>query len=284
MKTLNIFLSLLVVLTTMQLTSCKKDKTTDEDNDTETNTAEYNSNVEKIFTDVLDITDEAAAQGSVSKSKSATDELSLLAGSCATVTFDTANATKKITIDFGSTNCLGVDNVNRRGQIIASYNGGRYRDSAMVKTITFNNYYVNDNQVSGTKTVTNNGRNSSGNMSFTIVVDGTVIFTNAEGTINWKCNRTREWIAGELTKIISDDKYSITGTSSGTKVNGTSFTSTIKSALIKDLSCSYRSFTQGVIELTPEGRAVRTINYGDGTCDRLATVTIRTRSFNITTR
>lgn len=277
MKKSQNIIALILIAVVCSLQSCKK-----ETEDKDTSSAEYSTTSEKIFTDVLDIVDEAAEKGSVSKSANLSD--GILTSSCATVSFDTLNNTKQITIDFGPTNCLCTDNVYRRGQILASYTGGRYRDSAMVKHITFNNYFANDNNVTGTKTVTNKGHNSKGNLEFSIQVDGTIELANGAGTLTWTCNRTREWIAGASTIQITDDIYSITGTSRGKKVNGTLYTTNITSPLVKDLSCSYRNFTKGSIEITPEGKQVRTINYGDGACDRIATVSIGKYTKTITTR
>jgi hypothetical protein len=43
-----------------------------------------------------------------------------------------------------------------------------------------------------------------------------------------------------------------------------------------------KHFTQGVLEHTPSGKAMRTIDYGNGACDDQATVTINGNTYTIT--
>jgi len=78
--------------------------------------------------------------------------------------------------------------------------------------------------------------------------------------------------------------YAITGSASGTKASGASFTVNITEALIRNMSSSLcrRHFTQGKVELTPSGKATRFIDYGTGACDDQATVTINGNVYNIT--
>jgi hypothetical protein len=45
----------------------------------------------------------------------------------------------------------------------------------------------------------------------------------------------------------------------------------------KRASCTW--ITKGRIDLTPEGLATRTVDYGDGTCDDKATLTINGNTF-----
>ena len=99
-------------------------------------------------------------------------------------------------INFG-TNCI----YNQRlysGKIITTYTGN-YRDSLSVMTTTFDNYHVNNNLIQGERIVTNEGRNSNGNMWFTIAVNNASITPPQNGTINWESNSTREWINGQNT-------------------------------------------------------------------------------------
>jgi hypothetical protein len=76
--------------------------------------------------------------------------------------------------------------------------------------------------------------------------------------------------------------YLITGSANGTSAGGTSYTAVIGQALRKELSC--RHIVSGIISITPGDKPTRTINYGDGTCDDKATVTINGNVFNITLR
>jgi hypothetical protein len=168
----------------------------------------------------------------------------------------------------------------RRGKIKATYTG-RYRNAGTVITTTFENYYVNDNQVKGTKKVTNAGSNAAGNLVYTVEVNGELIKANNSGTVTWISNRQREWLAGENTPLVlTDDVYSITGSSSGVNVSGTGYSVVIKQPLVRAISC--RWFQSGKLDITPQGKLTRTLDYGSTGCDDNATVTIAGRSFPIT--
>ena len=161
---------------------------------------------------------------------------------------------------------------------------GRYRDAGTVITISHDNFFVNDNQILGTKTVTNNGTNTQGNMTYSVsLANGQVILAGG-GTISHSFDRTREWIAGASTAQWSDDEYLITGTAAGTRANGDAWTSVINSSnpLHKIIGCKH--FVSGSMDITPTGKPARTIDFGNGTCDDEATVTINGRSRVITLR
>lgn len=260
------------------ITSCKKDKLNDEE-DNDTSAAADNSIAESTFNDVTNMADQAA-DGSLSTYR-ITDAAEGLLSVCATVTNDTTVAPHVLTIDFGTTNCLCKDGRYRRGKIKISYEG-HYRETGHTHTITFADYFVDDNQVMGTKTVLNNGKNSAGNLVFSVNVDGKIVKANGAGTITWQATRTREWIEGVLTPAWNDDVYLITGSSNGTSASGTSFKHTIVKALRKEIGC--RHFVSGQLLMQPENKAERLIDYGNGACDNEATVTINGKTFTITLR
>ncbi len=258
--------------------SCKK-KTQDE-TDKDTTASSDNALAEGTYNDVHNIADQASA-GTLSSylAPSTSNEKGLLSA-CATVVIDTAVNPHTITVNFGATNCLCNDGRYRRGIVNVSYSG-HYRDSASTHTISFTNYFVNDNQVMGTKTVTNNGHNSSHHLTFSIQVNGTIIKANNGGTITWTSTRTREWVAGESTPWNwTDDEYLITGTATGTNALGNSFTAATTSALDIKMNCHY--IVAGGFQITPSGKATRYVDYGNGTCDDQATVTINGTVYNIT--
>lgn len=273
MKKITILFSVLVImLISSTFFACQK---LDKSDDNPSVVAD-NAMAESLFNEVKDIADEAWKASSSGKSGQETDWV--IIGTCATITHDTTVVPRTLTIDFGAVNCLCADGKNRRGIIQISYTGG-YRDSGTVITHTFNNYFVNDNQILGTKTVTNNGMNTSGNLSFSIVVNGSIIKAGNAGTISWSSNRTREWIAGSSTPIWIDDVYLITGSASGTTANATTFTMLITTPLRKEIGCKY--FVSGIMDVTPSGKPTRTIDYGNGSCDNIITVTINGHTFTV---
>lgn len=206
--------------------------------------------------------------------------------SCASITNDTIN--NVLTIDFGTSPCLCKDNRYRQGQIIASYTG-KYRDSGTVISTTFSNYYVGVNntamnQITGTKTVTNNGHNATGNLNWTIVAALNILKANNGGTVIFNETRNREMIAGESTPFIfSDDKFQVTGSANGTTAKGDNYTAQVLTGheLIRDMSCP-KHFTQGQVDITVGSKPTMTLDYGTGTCDNTATVTRNGRTKTIT--
>ncbi|MHC1707738.1 MAG: hypothetical protein AB9842_09470 [Bacteroidales bacterium] len=267
-----VFTSLLLLFSAgLIFTACKK-----EEDDKDTEQASDYALSEKIFEDAGDIGDQALA-GTLSMKS--TDETSLFSN-CATITRDTISIPHVVTVDFGPVNCLCNDGSYRRGQIIITYTG-HYADSGYSRTVSFNDYYVNDNQVLGNRVVTNNGHNQQGNLNYSVVVNGQIILANSAGQITWNAERNREWIEGSNTPQRIDDVYLLTGSSTGTRLNGSTYTSVITTALRKELSCVYRHPVSGVVEITPDNKPVRTLDYGSGTCDNVGTVTINGVTYNI---
>ena len=283
MKTKNAFRYLMVAATVgMLFTACRKTKDTPAD--TDTSAASDNALAEGTYNDVHNISDEAAS-GSLTSYMGAysSDEKEYLS-TCATITHDSTgtggSTVRNFHINFGTTDCMCMDGRNRRGTINISISAGHfYWDSTAVKTITFTNYYVNDNQVLGSKTVTNKGRNAAGNFVFDVSVNGTINKAGG-GTITWTSTRTREWFQNGTPLTHSDDYYLITGSGSGTNASGNSFTATITTALRKDVGCHH--FVSGQFQLTPSGKPTRYFDFGAGACDNQATVTINGNVYNIT--
>jgi len=67
------------------------------------------------------------------------------------------------------------------------------------RTITFDNFYIDDYKIEGTKTISRAGKNESGNPLFMIMLEGGKI-TSPEGrTVTKEFNRIREWVTGYRT-------------------------------------------------------------------------------------
>ena len=279
MKKFQFLTAIVAVFVAVNFTACKKDKA---DTEAAAETIADVSYADVSFNDAQTIADEGATTGSIASFRESGYDGFLNA--CATVTRDTVSTPRVTTIDFGDANCLCQDGRNRRGKIIVTHTG-RYRDASTVITTTFDNYYVQDNKIEGTRTVTNMGANSLGQPYFTVAENGSVIRANGAGTITWASNRTRTWTEGFATAIRQDDVYEITGSSSATAANGNACSATILSPLVRKMSLDCRRhFVAGELKLMIEGRPERVINFGDGTCDDIATVTVNGVTHTITLR
>ncbi len=262
-------LPMLAACALLTLAACRKEKD-DEAPDLDFTSASDNARAEDAFSDMLTEVDKAVDANGLRGTDADCDPV---------VTFDTLSSPRTITVDFGTVNCTANNGRMRRGRILVSYTG-RYRDEGTVITITPDNYYVNDNHVQGTKTVTNLGENSDGHLQFSVVVNGSLTAGDGSWTATHQANRTRTWIEGEGTQTIFDDVYLITGGGSGVNRNGNAYTVSITNALRVQVGCPH--ITAGTVEVTPENKPVRTIDYGNGSCDGTFTVTVNGQTFTIT--
>ena len=270
--------TLLIAFGLLAFTACKKndDSSTSTDATGKSYASDY-SKSEREGNDVESIADAAATTGSANFKMGASD-----LSSCATITKDTVAVPHVITIDFGATNCTGIDGRNRRGKIIVTYTGG-YKDSGSIHTITFNNYFVNDNQITGSKVVTNKGMNASGNYYYSIVVNDTINLGTGNGMIINNSTRTRTWKEGYSTAARADDVYTIEGTATITRPNGYTVTvaTTTGHPLQVATACSW--IEAGIVTITNnQTNKVRTIDYGTGNCDAEAQVTFNGHTYNVT--
>jgi hypothetical protein len=248
---------------------CKKETT--ETKDTDQISFRDQAYADATFEEVSHIADDAYNNnGQMSIYKSGESNYEVLSG-CATVTIDTSSNPKKITINFGSTNCLCQDGRQRRGKIIVSFTG-KYKQAGTVITHTFDNYYVNDNKIEGSRVVTNQGLNSYGQIYYSVVVNGTIALADNEGVITYQSNRVRTWLVGYNTQTLLDDTYGIDGTGNLTASNGIQVTFQTLTQLVKKLTC--RRLVQGQLKITRTSKPDATIDFGNGTCDDIATVTV----------
>lgn len=299
MKTKKIFLLSTCLLLTgcLLFNSCRKKKD-EEDNDT--SAASENAYAEGVVNDISSIGDQAGwvnVGNSLSTYRNGLDENSIFLISCVdSIVRDTASATKKITVYFGNRTCQ--DGRVRSGALKFSYtNGQRYRDSGVVITVTPINYVVDGYAVTGTKTITNLGR-INGNFRWNIVANLSLYNSANPAAITWSCNRTKELLntatvynGPNLPISWANAKIGVTGSANGTSSNGTSYSAVIQSQLVRDFTCApdparphRHPFISGVVDFTPGNKPTRTVNFGNGTCDLNATVTVNGNTYNFVLR
>ncbi|MCO6479062.1 MAG: hypothetical protein J5I94_20675 [Phaeodactylibacter sp.] len=186
-----------------------------------------------------------------------------------TITPDDGAFPRTVEIDFGPDGCEGPNGRIRQGMIIVNQTAPMPEPGA-TRTITFDNFFVDGVQVQGVKTITNQSAGADGNSVFTrTITGGSLTFPNG-GIATWEASHTLTQVAGGETPIMIDNIFEITGGSSGVNRNGVAFTAEITSPLVKRKNC--RWLVAGVKTITVNNRT-RTLEYGDGECDRIATVT-----------
>jgi len=253
-KSLFLFAALLMGATLFQ--SCKKDNAVDEDVTTSEDLATSEDFSEQIDF-AVDVAIEERGGGST----------------CPTVTLAQPWGTwpNTITIDYGTTGCTGPNGDHfLKGKIIITQTADMFTAGA-VRTKTFENFFVDDVQVSGTKTRTNNGLDAAGNWSYTKTATN-MVHSYPDGTSStWNRTHTSTLINGAGTPTHWDNVWSITGSASGTNRNGKNITATILEPLIKKGAC--RWITEGVAQFTRESKTA-TLDFGNGTCDRFGQLTL----------
>ena len=184
---------------------------------------------------------------------------------CATVE-ETAEGVfpQVITIDYGE-GCDSFAGLTKSGKIVITVTGNLDQAGSQ-RIVTFENFMVNGNQIEGTRTVTNNG-----NGSITTVLEGGRVATQEGQVITRESTRTRVLLAGAETDDRLDDVYQITGNSSGLNSDGLNYTKVITTPLVRSREC--RWILSGVVETQVEGETTVVVDFGDGSCDDLATRT-----------
>jgi hypothetical protein len=190
---------------------------------------------------------------------------------------DSTNFPKIITIDYGTTGYIDSRNDTLKGKIFVTISGKLWK-SGSTKTIRTVDFYVNDNNIKGVKVITDNGLNAAKDPSMTEDVSDTIILVD-KSTIIRNSTRTRVRIDDNGTpKIFWDDKFSITGSTTGINAKGVAYTVEITNPLI--IYNNYKFFVQGTISTTTQSRTA-ILDYGDGTKDNKATLTINGVTKNI---
>lgn len=203
---------------------------------------------------------------------------------CATVTHDEVN--KQIIIDFGD-GCVGPYGRTRSGKIIVTYST-ELGDNIANRIITFDEYFVNNKQITGTIELRDVSINNDGKYQSTKkLVDLKITFPNGE-SITFNGSRTREWLEGYGDEDPANNVFRLTGSVTGVSTTGRSFTHEIVEPIVVDWSCAAAgNFARvaGVTEMTKLGGFVdrkRRVEYGDGDCDKSIRIITFRRSYTIT--
>ncbi len=270
---------LILSLVALSLTSCLKNRLKKDQS------ALVNYKIETAFDEMTNISDQAITgnmvyykSGQIIVAKPG-QKIALEKADCSVIiTIDTTSSPKSVTVDYGSSNCTCNDGKTRRGKIITTFTG-QYIAPGTIITHTPVDYYVNDIKYEGTKTVQNMGLNASGQPFFNVQIDGTATLESGE-VVDYTSTRVRTWTTGFNTLLNRfDDEYDITGTSEASFSSGEGYTGNTTSPIHIKVGCGFP--VSGTLEITPTGKPVRQINYGDGTCDYSFTVTVSGYTFTI---
>ena len=193
---------------------------------------------------------------------------------------DSLSFPKTVTIDYGTAGYITDSNDTLQGKIVITISNKLWKAGA-TKTIRLVDFYVNGNNDIGLKTITNNGLNAAKNPSMSVVASDTIIRVD-KSTIIRNASRTRERISDNGTpKLFFDDEFSTTGSSAGMNAKGVAYTVEITNPLIS--YNNFKFFVKGTVKTTTQNRTA-VLDYGDGTKDNKATLTINDVTKNIILR
>jgi hypothetical protein len=212
---------------------------------------------------------------------------------CASIILETAanNSTLQpkgtITIDFSVTGCRDLKGNLRKGKIFISYTGRRYNPNSSIVT-TFGGYQINNTKVEGTLSVNYSGASTSDKVVFTeTLVDGKVTWPDGTTTVRSESKKV-EWTRDVLSPLSDQWKISMgdfpTYVAAGVNRKGMVYEMKIDEPLIFKRQCIVSAKgtvpVQGVKELLVANKKIA-IDYGDGTCDKLVTITVKGKSKSI---
>jgi hypothetical protein len=268
-KKLIVGIALLALSSSLLFTSCVRER------DTDISLAKDEVIGDFVYSDAFHIASDAST-------KSTGENLAnyKTSGYCAVLTHDTLSSPRTMVIDFGSINCMSNDSRTRRGKILVSYTT-RFADSGNVISISYDNYFVDDYRIMGDQTFINKGKNVAGHSYFSQEVTGKILHadTTIKDTLYWNATREMTWVSGEDTPMWFDDMYETVGTGNGRGVKGEFYASNITSPLLREVMC--RFIKAGKIEMQPQGKALRIIDYGNGNCDQDASVELNNKRYAI---
>lgn len=272
MKTKHFLSAFLLLAFVIAFSSCKKNNdTATEEIETTFELSGDQAIADNLTQDAGDVMEEAAARNNLlgSTPSGSTTTTNNWLPPCVIITVTGNFPAKNIKIDFG-TGCTCPNGIFRKG-IINVVLTDSLRKTGSVATTTFDNYYVNGFKKEGTITWTNTTA-SPGTRSWNRkVTDGKI--TAADGkywlhTSNIDITQT----AGVSTPLdITDDVFLLSGTRTVTNAAGKLRTGTTQTALQKKTNCN--NIDQGILKIEgPNHYAL--IDFGNGTCDKLATISI----------
>ena len=188
--------------------------------------------------------------------------------SCADITHD--RELKIITIDFGD-GCVGLDGVLRSGKIIITYTD-HYLLPGSVITKTFEDYFINENQVEGVRTVTNISVDLGDTPTFNVTLDNGVITFTDGTTIERESDFEVTWVRAP--NPLNDELF-IEGSASGKSRRDVVYTMTITETIVRKKICTLDGLhipVQGEKFIERDGLANFTIDFGNGECDNEVTI------------
>ncbi len=159
-------------------------------------------------------------------------------------------------------NCVlnGTDNVN--GTLTVTYAVG---NESAASTATYVDFYVGTIKINGTRTYNISGDVQQNGIFFTVTSEMSVEFEDGS-TISENGTKTFGFTFGE---DLASSTYSLSGNWQ-VQANGNTYQIETNGDLVGNLSCEY--LVSGSMDVSKNGLEI-TVDFGDGECDDIATLT-----------
>ncbi|MBT8253290.1 MAG: hypothetical protein HKN00_13910 [Flavobacteriaceae bacterium] len=271
MKIMKLNLKLLMAVFALSVfaLSCSDNETVETPEPVEQDYSEVSrsAEIDKASDSIDDIAIEVYEIQEESETNRSTAEFNMLP-ECVTVTVVMQQNYREITIDFGTEGCLIHGNL-LKGQIVLTYTRDPQAQEVLI-TKTLVDFYFNNKNLIGGKTLLKELSNENGNPQFTKTAELTIIWPNGlQASRNGV--KVREWVEGHDTPgIFSDNVFLITGNWSTTFVNGNTHSYVVVLPLRREVICFY--FVSGSIDVERTNFS-GVFDYGEGDCDNMATFT-----------
>lgn len=189
---------------------------------------------------------------------------------CANTVVTPDEASKKITIDFGS-ECTSPNGITRKGKIVLVYSGSSFLFPGSSIVTTFEGYEVNGLKIQGTRTITNAGIDLiNSRVTLNVKIENGVVTWPDNSSVTYSSNQIRQVKLGE-----SGYEVSATGTATGISRKGFEYTTTVTEPLIILEECGRTGVlvpSSGVMTFSYLG-ITASVHYGEGQCDKVVTIT-----------
>ena len=300
-------ISLIAILSmTFTFLSCNKENsgegTPEQEEAASVASSESDGEAEAVFSDVFDdvmgVSPDVALGGTGIFGRNAAvntqgNEMMARINACPDVTVIQLNPPalfpKKVIIDFGTGCTSSRDGRHRKGKIMIVYTNRLIYPGASATT-TFDGYYVDSVKVEGTHKITNIGEANSNIKKWKVEVIGAKLTKHNGDFTEWNRNNVITQIEGVTAPNPRDWVLKVEGHGNGrTKRNNiiVAWNAEIIEPLIKRFNC--RWIVKGRVRVrrvnvTNTTRWEGVIDFGAGTCDNRATITVNGRTREIILR
>lgn len=190
----------------------------------------------------------------------------------AMITINEDASPKQLTADYGA-GVVGADGKTRSGKVTINYvSDGLYTIGNKIDA-SFENFRINDNITSGKIAIHNVGFDVNKHVAFKVVLSATQ--NMPDGKVSIKSTNKVSIIEGFDTPRVFDDVLQIEGSTYGVLTSDEKFETSFPTPLVRKRSNEcVKHYVSGVTLTKIENQPDRYVDYGNGSCDNLATETV----------